>query len=164
MEFLTSYLRSSEICGDYRHSWQWGYGMVQSGNALPNVMLLWDQLLLQPPQFQLFVALCLVHFFRESLLSLEEASHICTFLSNCAQLIDCQILISAALEFFQAVPASITLAIYPRHSAGEALMFEPGAATKIAADPSWGYLEPCWASTEPHENSEDEAQRNWGWK
>lgn len=36
-------------------------------------------------------------------------------------------------DFFQAVPASITLAIYPRHSAGEALLWEEGKAP-IAAD------------------------------
>ena len=36
-------------------------------------------------------------------------------------------------DFFQAVPASITLAIYTRHSAGEALLWEEGKAP-IAAD------------------------------
>eukprot|EP00435_Cladocopium_sp_Y103_P062538 s1283_g24.t1 len=114
---------------------------------LSQVMLLWDRLLLQPPQFQLFVAVCLVHFFRESLLSLDEASHICTFLSSCAQLIDSQILVTAALDFFTAVPASITLAIYPRHSAGEALLWEEGKAP-IAADSAWGYLSSIFSQTQ----------------
>lgn len=120
---------------------------------LSQVMLLWDRLLLQPPQFQLFVAICLVHFFRESLLSLDEASHICTFLSSCAQLVDSQILVTAALDFFQAVPASITLAIYTRHSAGEALLWEEGKAP-IAADSTWGYLNSIFSQTQA-ETEED---------
>ena len=99
-----------------------------------------------------------VHFFRESLLSLDEASHICTFLSSCAQLIDCQSLVFAALDFFQTVPASITLAIYPRHSAGEALLWEEGAAP-IAADTNWGYLDSILSNKQ--KETEEESEGNW---
>ncbi|CAK9079738.1 TBC domain-containing protein kinase-like protein [Durusdinium trenchii] len=119
---------------------------------LPQAILLWDTLLLHPPQFQLFVGLCLVHFFRESLLSLNEASQIATFLSSCAQLVDIQVLVTAARDFFQALPASLTLPVYPRHSAGEALLWEEGAAP-IAADPSWGYLNSMLGG-QPQEKSE----------
>lgn len=93
-----------------------------------------------------------VHFFRESLLSLNEASQIATFLSSCAQLVDIQVLVTAARDFFQALPASLTLPVYPRHSAGEALLWEEGAAP-IAADPSWGYLNSVLGG-QPQEKSE----------
>ncbi|CAE7353948.1 TBCK [Symbiodinium natans] len=109
---------------------------------------LWDSLLLRPPQFALFIGVCLVHFFRLSLLALEEASHVANFLASCAQLVDCQVLVSSALALFQATPASVTLPVFPRHSAGEALLWEHGSTAMTASDPDWGHLdsilaEPC---------------------
>ena len=52
------------------------------------------------PELEFGSVVTKVHFFRESLLSLDEASHICTFLSSCAQLVDSQILVTAALESY----------------------------------------------------------------
>lgn len=49
-----------------------------------------------------------------------------------------QVLLSASLELFQALPASLTLPLYPRHSCGEALLQE----APIAADASWGASHP----------------------
>ena len=122
-------------------------------------MRLWDSLLLRPPQFALFIGassfaaerisaapcvlksvceVCLVHFFRLSLLALEdmppfcgeievdkqdnsrygttgsvlspeEASHVANFLASCAQLVDCQVLVSSALALFQALCSILQL-------------------------------------------------------
>ncbi|CAE7592205.1 TBCK, partial [Symbiodinium sp. CCMP2456] len=138
---------------------------------------LWDALLLRPPQFSLFVGVCLVHFFRLSLLALEEASHVASFLASCAQLVDCQVLVSSALALFQATPASVTLPVFPRHSAGEALLWEHGSTAMAAADPDWGYLDsismdPCVdpkidpsglkdGETSPHQQLLQHATEQW---
>ncbi|CAE8657981.1 unnamed protein product [Polarella glacialis] len=104
---------------------------------MSQALLLWDALLLRPPQFPVFVGVCLIHFFREALLSMDEASHVHSFLASCAQLVDCQILVRASVALFQAVPASVTLPVYPRHSAGEALLWETGSTAVAAMDPEW---------------------------
>lgn len=57
-----------------------------------------------------------VHFFRESLLVMEEASHIATFLTSCAQLVDCQARVNGtsktvASKLPQVLAAAINLAI-----------------------------------------------------
>ncbi|CAE7202513.1 TBCK [Symbiodinium necroappetens] len=138
---------------------------------------LWDALLLRPPQFSLFVGVCLVHFFRLSLLALEEASHVASFLASCAQLVDCQVLVSSAVALFQATPASVTLPVFPRHSAGEALLWEHGSTAMAAADPDWGYLDsismdPCIdpkidpsglkdGETSPHQQLLQHATEQW---
>jgi len=100
-------------------------------------LLLWDTVLLRPPQFPLFLGVCLMHSFRRSLLAMDEASHVSNFLASCAQLADVGVLVQAALALFQAVPASVTLPVYPRHSAGEALLSRPGSAAVAAVDLEW---------------------------
>lgn len=138
----------------------WRFGDVQKDNfttgGCSRKHHMWTPVLSPYHTIHEFVSLE-VHFFRESLLSLDEASHICTFLSSCAQLIDCQSLVFAALDFFQTVPASITLAIYPRHSAGEALLWEEGAAP-IAADTNWGYLDSILSNKQ---QETEESEGNW---
>eukprot|EP00929_Paragymnodinium_shiwhaense_P008328 TRINITY_DN11227_c0_g1_i3.p1 TRINITY_DN11227_c0_g1~~TRINITY_DN11227_c0_g1_i3.p1 ORF type:complete len:896 (-),score=128.58 TRINITY_DN11227_c0_g1_i3:75-2762(-) len=79
---------------------------------LPQLLLLWDMMLLRPPQFSLFVAVCIVHFFRRALCGLEEVSQASNFLVSCAPLIDVAVLRQASLAFFQSVPASMTLPLY----------------------------------------------------
>ena len=65
------------------------------------------------PELEFGSVVTKVHFFRESLLSLDEASHICTFLSSCAQLVDSQILVTAALEsYLQSIPPSLEFEFY----------------------------------------------------
>ena len=72
----------------------------------------WPQSMI--PELECGSAVTKVHFFRESLLSLDEASHICTFLSSCAQLVDSQILVTAALDTClhpNSIPPSFNLRI-----------------------------------------------------
>jgi len=88
-------------------------------------LLLWDAILLKPPQFPLFVGVCLMHFFRQALLGMDEVAHVSSFLASCTQLVDVAVLAQASLALFQAVPASVTLPVYARHSAGEALLTRP---------------------------------------
>lgn len=104
---------------------------------MAQLVLLWDALLLRGPQFSLFVAVCLMHSFRQALLITDEASNVSSFLASCAQLVDVPFLVQASTALFQAVPASVTLPLYPRHSAGEALLSHCGPAAVAAVDRDW---------------------------
>ncbi|CAK0868328.1 unnamed protein product [Prorocentrum cordatum] len=104
---------------------------------LSQTQLLWDGISKTPPQFPIFVAVCLMHLFRKSLLSMDEVSHASGFVASCVQLVDIPLLLKASLALFQAVPASVTLPLYPRHSAGEALLSRPGSAAIVPVDPAW---------------------------
>merc|ERR1719313_2798019 len=58
-------------------------------------------------------------------------------LSSCVQLLDISVLLQASLALFQAVPASVTLPLYPRHSAGDALLSGLGATVSQPLDGHW---------------------------
>merc|ERR1712216_13630 len=89
------------------------------------------------PQFPLFIGVCLLHFFRGALLGMDDVSHVASFLNSSAQLVDVGLLLQASLALFEAVPSSVTLPLYPRHSAGDALLTKPGSAVVTALDPAW---------------------------
>eukprot|EP00928_Gymnodinium_smaydae_P087620 TRINITY_DN71864_c0_g1_i1.p1 TRINITY_DN71864_c0_g1~~TRINITY_DN71864_c0_g1_i1.p1 ORF type:complete len:954 (+),score=213.58 TRINITY_DN71864_c0_g1_i1:214-2862(+) len=102
---------------------------------LNQLVMLWDALMMRPPQFPLFIGVCLMHFFRCPLLSIDEVPHAVSFFASCAGLVDISVLLQASIALFYAVPASVTLPLYPRHSAGEALLGGPSLTT---IDPAWG--------------------------
>lgn len=126
---------------------------------LQQLLLLWDAILLRPPQYPLFIGVCLLHFFRRSLLAMDEATGASTFLASCAHLIDVAVLVQASIALFQAVPASVTLPLYPRHSAGDALLVRPGSVPMTAMDPSWTDGQPMDDSATNDETSEVRAAR-----
>merc|ERR1711957_42793 len=67
----------------------------------------------------------------------DDVMHGFSFLASCVQLLDMSVLLQASLALFQAVPASVTLPLYPRHSAGDALLSGLGSAGVAAIDPAW---------------------------
>eukprot|EP00927_Polykrikos_kofoidii_P029666 TRINITY_DN25623_c0_g2_i1.p1 TRINITY_DN25623_c0_g2~~TRINITY_DN25623_c0_g2_i1.p1 ORF type:complete len:1173 (+),score=200.15 TRINITY_DN25623_c0_g2_i1:169-3687(+) len=104
---------------------------------LSQLLLLWDLMLLRPPQFPLFVGVCLMHFFRKAFLGFEDVATASMFLNSCAPLVDVSVLAQSSLALFHGVPASVTLPLYPRHSAGDALLSGGGATNMVAIDPNW---------------------------
>eukprot|EP00971_Amphidinium_carterae_P224884 4461330-Amphidinium_carterae.1 len=94
---------------------------------MAQVLLLWDSILLRLPQFPLFIGACLVHCFRETILGTNDDTQMSYFLASVAPLVDIGLLLQASLALFQAVPASVTLPLYPRYSAGDAIVSGPGS-------------------------------------
>merc|ERR1711957_922851 len=72
----------------------------------------------------------------------DDVMHGFSFLASCVQLLDMSVLLQASLALFQAVPASVTLPLYPRHSAGDALLCRPGSTNIVPIDPAWCEEEP----------------------
>lgn len=52
------------------------------------LLILWDQLLLEPPQYSFFVTVALLHHHREGLLKITEASRAESFLKGILQVVD----------------------------------------------------------------------------
>eukprot|EP00747_Dinoflagellata_sp_TGD_P081998 gnl/TRDRNA2_/TRDRNA2_161523_c3_seq1.p1 gnl/TRDRNA2_/TRDRNA2_161523_c3~~gnl/TRDRNA2_/TRDRNA2_161523_c3_seq1.p1 ORF type:complete len:264 (+),score=42.14 gnl/TRDRNA2_/TRDRNA2_161523_c3_seq1:3-794(+) len=66
---------------------------------------------------------------------MDDVLHAANFFSSCVQLVDMAVLLQASVALFQAVPGSVTLPLYPRHSAGEAML---RAAVMQPLDVAWG--------------------------
>eukprot|EP00397_Hematodinium_sp_SG-2012_P014334 GEMP01014570.1.p1 GENE.GEMP01014570.1~~GEMP01014570.1.p1 ORF type:complete len:702 (+),score=165.25 GEMP01014570.1:372-2477(+) len=54
----------------------------------PLLFILWDQLLLEPPQYSLFVAVAILHHLREGMLKITEASRAASFLKGMLTVLD----------------------------------------------------------------------------
>lgn len=106
---------------------------------LQQLLMLWDAILLRLPQFPLFVGVCLIHFFRQALLGTDDVSAASNTLGT-VQLVDIAVLVQASVALFQAVPGSVTLPLYPRHSAGDAFIAGPGEGM-VSMDPTWENLD-----------------------
>ena len=81
---------------------------------LQQVFVLWDYILVQPPQFILFVVVLLVHGFREAILGMTSPTHARNFLMSIVQLVDVRKLIAASIKLFDLTPFSISLPEMPK--------------------------------------------------
>lgn len=98
----------------------WILTLFSHALELPQLFLLWDSLLLQPPSFTLFVAVCLLHHLRGPLLQLapDEESCALALLRAATAFVHVPSLCCAAVALQDAAPVSVAIPFVARKLAG----------------------------------------------